>query len=113
LDEYLAEHKPGDVVSGRLIEITGYTARVELGEGIETTCQISEETKNPAESKADSTKEQPGKADLSSLSSMLQARWKGGATAATQPEPIRPGQVRNFRITKLDPSGKRIDVKLA
>jgi small subunit ribosomal protein S1 len=113
LDEYLAEHKPGDVVSGRLIEITGYTARVELGEGIETTCQLSEETKNPAESKADSTKEQPGKADLSSLSSMLQARWKGGATTATQPEPIRPGQVRNFRITKLDPSGKKIDVKLA
>src|SRR5271155_1918396 len=34
LDEYLAEHKEGDVVPGRMVEITDGRARVELGEGV-------------------------------------------------------------------------------
>jgi len=33
LDEYLADHKEGDTVTGRITEISGGTARVELGEG--------------------------------------------------------------------------------
>ena len=45
LDEYLAEHKVGDIVSGRLIETTGNQARVELGEGIVATCQLPDEAK--------------------------------------------------------------------
>jgi small subunit ribosomal protein S1 len=52
------------------------------------------------------------KADLSSLTSMLQARWKSGATpAATKAEPMRAGQVRSFRIVKLGKEG--IEVELA
>src|SRR5580658_4917106 len=35
IDEYLAEHNEGDVVSGRLVEVSGGTAKVELGEGIQ------------------------------------------------------------------------------
>ena len=42
LDEYIAEHKVGDVVTGRLIEESGERARVELGEGIQATCRIAE-----------------------------------------------------------------------
>src|ERR1700730_13791702 len=34
LDEYIAEHNQGDVVTGRLIEVSGENATVELGEGI-------------------------------------------------------------------------------
>ena len=33
LDEYLAEHKEGDIVTGRMIEVSEASARVELGEG--------------------------------------------------------------------------------
>jgi small subunit ribosomal protein S1 len=54
------------------------------------------------------------KPDLSSLGSMLQARWKGGASAGSaKPEPIRAGQIKKFRITKLDPATKKIELELA
>ncbi len=38
VDEYLAEHPPGSVVSGRIVEVAQGLARVELGEGIEGSC---------------------------------------------------------------------------
>ena len=33
LDEYLVEHKDGDIVTGRIVEVSDGRARVELGEG--------------------------------------------------------------------------------
>ena len=42
LDEYLAEHKEGDIVTGRMIEVSEGRARVELGEGVLATCRMSE-----------------------------------------------------------------------
>src|ERR1700694_782049 len=39
MDEYIAEHKEGDVVTGRLVEDSGGQALVELGEGIHATCK--------------------------------------------------------------------------
>jgi small subunit ribosomal protein S1 len=54
------------------------------------------------------------KADLSSLSSMLQARWKGAATSGgPKRETARTGQVRSFRIAQLDAATKKIDLELA
>ena len=71
LDEYLAEHKPGDLVTGRMAEISGGEARVELGQGVFATCRLS--GSGPADSGGG--KSLPAaKADLSSLSFMLQAR---------------------------------------
>ena len=109
LDEYIAEHKAGDVVIGRVIDESGMTARVELGEGIQANCRVAK--KAPV-----AEQEQPqAKADLSSLSSMLAAKWKGGSgsSQAAKPEEIRTGQVRSFRITKLDAESKSIEVELA
>ena len=108
IDEYVAEHKPGDVVSGRIVEINGASAQVELGEGIRATCRISaQQVKGSTASASTST-------DLASLTSMLQARWKGGAPSqSTAPPEIRPGQIRSFRITKLDPAAKKIDLEVA
>ena len=108
IEEYIAERRVGDVVSGRVMEISGEQARVELGEGIHANCRIAAERagkeKAPAESKA----------DLGSLSSMLKAHWKGSAAAAeSKPEPVRAGQVRSFRIAKLDPAAKKIELELA
>jgi small subunit ribosomal protein S1 len=45
---------------------------------------------------------------------MLQARWKGGAPAdGVKPEPVRAGQIRKFRIVRLDPAAKKIELELA
>ena len=105
LDEYLAEHKEGDVVTGRLTDESG--VRAELGEGIYATCKAGSAAPKKAEAATSA------KADLSSLSSMLQARWKTGAGAPVKSEPARAGQVRSFRIVKLDRGTKKIEVELA
>ena len=45
---------------------------------------------------------------------MLQARWKGESSAAgKEPEPLAEGQVRSFKIKKLDAEAKKIEVELA
>ena len=44
LDEYIAEHKEGDTVTGRVMQVSGGMARVELGEGVQATCRMVEET---------------------------------------------------------------------
>jgi small subunit ribosomal protein S1 len=109
LDEYIAEHNEGDVVTGRMMDESGGQARVELGEGIHATCKITASVAAPAESEPP----KEAKADLSSLSSMLQARWKSGAGAPAKPEPARTGQIRSFRIAKLDRGAKKIEVEFA
>ncbi len=43
IEEYIAEHEEGNVVSGRVMEISSEHARVELGEGIQGTCRIAME----------------------------------------------------------------------
>jgi small subunit ribosomal protein S1 len=110
LDEYIAEHKAGDVVTGRMTDVSGARARVELGEGVPATCRIPSDTAGDGES-------QPAadKADLSSLTSMLEAKWKKSAASggATRDEAPRSGQIRSFRIVKLDAAQKRIEVELA
>jgi len=109
IDEYIAEHKPGDVVSGRVVEESGGKATVELGQGIHAMCRIVAGVVAAA-----SEVKTEAKADLSSLSSMLKARWKGDSpAAAARPEPLSAGQIRSFKITKLDPDGKKIEVELA
>src|ERR1700722_19764345 len=40
IEEYIADHHEGDSVSGRVVEISGEQARVELGEGIQAGCKI-------------------------------------------------------------------------
>ncbi len=116
LDEYLAEHKEGDTVTGRILDISAGRARVELGQGIQATALISaarsHEQKENHASNHDANAS-PGKPDLSSLGFMLQARWKSGApTGAAKPEELRAGQVHTFRIAKLDAAAKKIDLQL-
>jgi small subunit ribosomal protein S1 len=107
VEEYIAEHQEGNVISGRVMEISDQQARVEVGEGIVGMCRIAAESPQKEQ-----TLVEP-KADLASLSSMLKAHWKGGANAsAAKPEAIRAGQVRSFRITKLDSAAKKIELEL-
>jgi small subunit ribosomal protein S1 len=108
LDEYIAEHKEGDLVTGRISEVASGRARVELGEGVHGSCRMgdTEITPEPATVPA-------SKSDLSSLSSMLEAKWKGAQTTPSKREPARSGQIRSFRIAKLDAASKRIELELA
>lgn len=107
IDEYLAEHKAGDEVSGRVVEVTGAGIQVELGEGIRAACKLSQAKKEDAAGPAGSG------TDVASLSSMLAARWKSGPVAeSAKPQEIQAGQVRRFRIAKLDAGTKKIEVEL-
>jgi len=106
LDEYIAEHKVGEVVTGRLIDVAGEQGTVELGEGIHASGRLVLEAAAKEQS-------QTGALDLSSLSSMLAARWKNGPSAIeAKAEPVRAGQIRSFRITMLDRGAKKIKVQL-
>jgi small subunit ribosomal protein S1 len=110
IDEYIAEHKVGDRVSGRVVELTASGAVVELGEGIRATCggAAAPSAQKPAPTSSSAAP------DLSQLSSMLKARWKGNAPAQTAaPEPLAESQIRTFKIVKLIPDSKKIEVELA
>jgi small subunit ribosomal protein S1 len=107
LDEYIEEHSVGDVVSGRLIEQTGDRAIVELGEGIRANCAVDPKTEPETSSQGEA------KFDLSALSSMLNARWKGETKASNaQANPLHVGQMRNFKIVTINRDTKQIDLEL-
>lgn len=101
-DEYIAGHQVGDIVSGRVLR--AYPGRVELGERIEAAC--------------------PGAAppvkrvEMGTLGAKLAAVWKPPVPAA-EPEPaptgvqLKTGELRKFRLTKLDAEHKAIEVEPA
>src|SRR5665213_3218059 len=108
LGEYLEEHKEGDVVSGRVVAQLAESATIELGEGIRATCR------NASKAPETATNSGGGGLDLSSLTSMLNARWKtGAAPSGSQPEPLGVGQVRSFRLVKLDRETEKMELELA
>jgi small subunit ribosomal protein S1 len=107
LDEYLEEHAAGDVVPGRVMERTGDSVVVGLGEGIRASCVVNVKTEPAASSQGEA------KLDLSALSSMLSARWKGETKALdAHADPIRVGQVRNFKIAAINRNTKQISLEL-
>src|SRR5438876_4443017 len=83
IEEYIAERREGNVVSGRVTEVAGEHARVELGEGIHGTGRIAAE--RPVKEKTQGE----AKADLASLSSKLMAHWKGGGARESEAEAVR------------------------
>jgi small subunit ribosomal protein S1 len=108
VDEFIAEHKEGDVVTGRVADVSKGRIHVELGEGVRAMCALPGEEKEEASSSS--------KADVSTLSSMLANKWKKGQADTSAPakkEAARAGQVRTFRITKLDAEKKRIEIEMA
>ncbi|MBM3810704.1 MAG: S1 RNA-binding domain-containing protein [Acidimicrobiia bacterium] len=107
VDEYIEEHKVGDEVSGRVREIGKDKAKVELGEGVTASCRLGS-----AAAASEGQGERPA-ADLSSLTAMLEAKWKKGQQGGGGQEPLKTGQIRRFRIVSLDASGKRIELELA
>jgi small subunit ribosomal protein S1 len=115
IDEYIAEHKVGDEVSGRVLEQSPTLTHVELGDGIRATCRTTFATANPSVApEVQIELAAAPKPDLSNLSSMLKARWQGNAPIAeSKPEPLAEGQIRSFKIVKIDAGAKKIEVELA
>lgn len=114
LDEFLAEHNVGDTVTGRIVSVENNTAQVELGEGILTRCALPA----PVAEAAPPEPTPLAAIDLSAFSSMLKSKWKSGdspaaanSSAATKnSELVRVGQVRSFRIMKLDAAEKTLEL---
>ena len=111
LDEYISEHKDGDEVTGRVAEVNRNRATVELGEGVQGHCTLAVQEQKEEQSR--------GPVDVSALSSMLASKWKGagsGASAPADAEPkrdqVKPGQIRSFKIAKLDTEKKKIELEL-
>jgi small subunit ribosomal protein S1 len=118
IDEYIAEHAAGNLVSGRVVELSPSFIHVELGDGIRATCggvRAPAASTPLAESAAGApAPPQVAKLDLTSLSSQLKSRWKGNSPAPqAKPEPLAEGQIRTFKIVKLDAEAKKIEVELA
>jgi small subunit ribosomal protein S1 len=106
-DLYIAEHRVGDTVSGRIVDVQGTRAKVELDEGIVGQCSIKPKEAKAAEPSANK------ESNVSTLSAMLAARWKQGAPEAEDASLAREGQIRAFRIAALDPDKHLIGLELA
>jgi small subunit ribosomal protein S1 len=109
MDEYLAEHKVGETVTGRVVDVKSNRAKIELGEGVMASVAL-EESKKEAASAGGSQK-----ADLSAMTAMLTSKWKsggGGGGSSTSDAGLRPGQVRSFKISAIDLEKKRIDLEM-
>ena len=109
IDEFLAEHKAGDVITGRILDVSNGRAKVELGEGVTSFAKLPEQKQEAA------APAPAAKTDLSSLSAMLAQKWKsgGGGGASAAPEVPRSGQVRNFKITSVDLTAKKLEIDFA
>jgi small subunit ribosomal protein S1 len=110
LDEYMEEHKEGDVVTGRVADVRGAKSMiVELGEGVQASCVAPSNKEQPAAEQSG-----PSSSDIGTLTSMLSAKWKQGnvPNAGGKKESVRSGEIRSFRIIKLDKATKRIEVEV-
>jgi small subunit ribosomal protein S1 len=105
IDEYMAERKVGEPVSGRIVDVSGNRAKVELGEGVIGICKLPEQ-------KTAETAVSTSKTDVSELSAMLAAKWKSGAGTQAAVDLPKAGQVRSFKIASLDPGQKKIELEL-
>jgi small subunit ribosomal protein S1 len=107
IDEYIVERKAGETVTGRIVKVSGESAKVELGEGVFGHCKLPS-SNQPARGEAASVP----KGDLSALSALLAAKWKSGGGAETASEAPKAGQIRTFKITSVDPASKKIELEL-
>ena len=105
-DIFMSEHAVGDFLSGRVVEVHGATAKIEISEGVHARCKLKDES--PAKQQAAAA------SDVTDLAAMLASRWKSGpASAGTAKEGIRPNQIRRFKIAAMDIEARKIEVELA
>ena len=108
-DLYIQEHKVGDEITGRVAEVRGQDAKVEVGEGVHARCRFKTETKEAsAATSATGT--------IEDLTALLKNRWQGGGASgggsSAGGNSLRQGQVRKFKIIAIDPANRKIDLEL-
>ena len=106
IDEFLVEHKVGDTITGRILDISGARAKVELGEGVTSFAKLPEQKQEAAAPAAKA-------ADVSSLSAMLAQKWKSGGGTSAAPDVPKAGQVRSFKISGIDSTAKKVEIEFA
>ena len=113
-DHYIAEHHPGDSVTGRVVEVKGDRVKVELGDGVFGHCKLAVAEAQEAKSSTNAER-----VDVASVTAMLAAKWKGGGAAsesrsssASDKNLVRAGQIRSFTIANMDAEHKRIQLDL-
>lgn len=104
-DVFIVEHQVGETLMGRIVEVHGSGSKVELAEGVHARCHMKEEA--AAASKGDTA------SDVTDLAALLSARWKSGSGSQGGKDVMRPGQIRKFKITSMDPASRRVEVELA
>ncbi|HVO78602.1 MAG TPA: 30S ribosomal protein S1, partial [Candidatus Bathyarchaeia archaeon] len=79
----------------------------ELGEGVYGSCPAA----GSGQLAATYGQESSSAGNVSDFGAQLMARWKGGAAAGpAKPELLHTGQIRQFKIIRLDPESKLIEV---
>jgi small subunit ribosomal protein S1 len=108
-DEVIAELKEGDNVTGRVVRVKDREAIVELGEGVKAVCRLDAQESESAQPAAEAV-------DVSSMSARLAAAWKGAAGVSAAPgsaPQLKPGEVHAFKVARLDPEKRTIELALA
>ncbi|HEY3441302.1 MAG TPA: S1 RNA-binding domain-containing protein [Paludibaculum sp.] len=107
-DIFIGEHTVGELLSGRVVEVHGGHAKIEIAEGVHARCKTKEEAAAAATAGAPA-------ADVDDLAAMLASRWKSGpSTASGAPkDSLRVGQIRRFKITAMDLGNRRIEIEFA
>ncbi len=103
-DVFCGEHQVGETLMGRVVEVHGNSAKIELAEGVHARCRMKEE--------AAAQGSHEDASDVTDLAAMLASRWKG-AGGSGGVEVVRPGQLRRFRIVAVDAANRRIEVEFA
>jgi small subunit ribosomal protein S1 len=107
-DLWIAEHKEGDTVTGRVVDVRDNRLQVELGEGVTGVCRLASAEKGASGGASNSQK-----ADVASAAALLAAKFKQGLAPQESGPKIRSGETRKFSIAQIDQQKKRIDLTLA
>jgi small subunit ribosomal protein S1 len=99
LEAFLQAHAVGEEMSGRVVK--AYPGRVQLDEGIEAACPSAAPPVRVVEE--------------GTLAAKLAAVWKKPVETAPAPPPpgvqLKPGEVRKFRITRIEAGQSKIEVE--
>lgn len=113
VESAMAQMTVGEVLTGRIAKIEGDKAIVEIGDGVTGICAIKPKSGSKKTVALGQT------SDLGSLKTMLESAWRGTDEGApppadseetTEQEPLTPGSVHSFRVTRLDKANGVIEL---
>ena len=112
IDKYVKTVQVGDTVSGRVLRVNDSQIEVELDEGVKGVCTISAPA--AVEEAEAAPSDESSDADVSSLTAKLKAAWKGDAAGGSgeASDDLQTGELRSFKITRVDAATGSIELEL-